>query len=54
MKQKDTYKEVLTLSINGNIVRVHIPDLTTAERDRRMKEIERLAGEMLYTERAKQ
>ena len=54
MKQKDTYKEVRTLNINGNIVRVHIPDITTAERDRRMKDIERLAGEMLYTEGKKQ
>lgn len=51
--QKDTYKEVRTLNINGNVVRVHIPDITEAERERRMKDIERLAGEMLYSKEGK-
>ena len=49
MKQKDTYKEVRTLNINGNVVRVHIPDITTAERERRMQDNARLAGEMLFS-----
>lgn len=53
MKQKDTYKEVRTLNINGHTVRVHIPDITTAERDRRMQDIARIAGEMLSTRKEK-
>jgi hypothetical protein len=51
MKQQDTYKEVRTLKFGENIVRVHIPDLTSAERERRLKDIGRLAGEMLIQER---
>ena len=47
MKEKDTYKEVRTIQ-NGNIVaRVHIPDLTQEERDRRLKEIGKIAGQLL-------
>lgn len=49
MKRQDTYKEVRTLNIGQNIVRVHIPDITTAERERRMQDIARLAGEMLFS-----
>ena len=52
--QKDTYKEVRTLNINGNVVRVHIPDITEAERERRMKDIAKLAGEMLYSKEGKE
>lgn len=51
MKRQDTYKEVRTLKFGENIVRVHIPDLTSAERERRLKDIGRLAGEMLIQER---
>ena len=47
MRQKDTYKEVITIKIGGNVARVHIPDLTPEERERRMREIGRLAGELL-------
>lgn len=54
MKQKDTYKEVRTLNINGHTVRVHIPDITPAERERRMQDIARLAGEMLFSKEGKE
>ena len=54
MKQKDTYKEVRTLNIGQNIVRVHIPDITPTERERRMQDIARLAGEMLYSKEGKE
>ena len=47
MRQQDTYKEVRTLEFGENIVRVHIPDITEKERERRLAEIGRLAGEML-------
>lgn len=47
MRAKDTYKEVKTIKIGGNVARVHIPDITPEERERRMREIGRLAGEML-------
>ncbi len=51
MRQQDTYKEVRTFEFGENVVRVHIPDITSAERERRLKEIGRLAGEMLMEER---
>ena len=47
MREKDTYKEVITIRLGCNVARVHIPDLTPEERERRMREIGRLAGEML-------
>ncbi len=43
----DTYKEVRTIIRNGNIVRVHIPDLTEEERERRRKEIGKAAARLL-------
>ena len=36
-KVQDTYKEVKTFTYDNCIVRVHIPDLTEEERERRMK-----------------
>lgn len=53
MKQQDTYKKVRTLKVGENIVRVHIPDITNAERERRLKDIGRLAGEMLLSKEGK-
>ena len=47
MKEKDTYSEVRTIQ-HGNIVaRVHIPDLTPEERAKRLKEIGKIAGQLL-------
>ena len=47
MLREDTYKEVRTFRYGENVARVHIPDLTDEERERRMREIARLAGELL-------
>ena len=47
MKVNDTYKEVKTIRLGENVARVYIPDLTDEERERRMREIARLAGELL-------
>lgn len=47
MLREDTYKEVRTFRYGANVARVHIPDLTDEERERRMREIARLAGELL-------
>lgn len=47
MRVQDTYKEVKTIKLGENVARVYIPDLTDEERARRMREIARLAGELL-------
>lgn len=49
MKQEDTYKEVKTFHYENVVVRVHIPDLTDAEHDRRMKEIGKAAGRLILS-----
>lgn len=43
----DTYKETRVIEFPGMIARVHIPDLTPAERERRMKAIHKAAAELL-------
>ena len=43
----DAYKEVKTYRYPNAIVRVHIPDLTPEEREKRMKIIADAAGNML-------
>lgn len=47
MKTKDTYKETRELKFPGMIARVHIPDITPAERQRRLKAIHNAAAELL-------
>lgn len=47
MAKTDTYKEVRTFNYPGWTIRVHIPDLTPEERQRRMKAIERAAADVL-------
>lgn len=47
MRVQDTYKEVKIIKFGENVARVHIPDLTDEERARRMREIGRLAAELL-------
>ncbi len=47
MKVNDTYKEVKTIKFGENVARVYIPDLTEEERQRRLREIGRLAAELL-------
>lgn len=48
--QEDTYKEVKVFEFPDMIVRVHIPDLTDEEHNRRMKRIEKAAAELLISE----
>lgn len=47
MKTQDTYKEVRIFEFPGMVARVHIPDLTEEERNRRMKIIHREAANLL-------
>ena len=43
----DTYKETREFIYDDMIVRVHIPDITEAERTRRMKQVQKAACELL-------
>ena len=43
----DTYKEVKVFEYPNCTVRVHIPDITPEERERRMKVIEKAAAELM-------
>lgn len=47
MKNTDTYKEIRVFEYPNAIVRVHIPDLTEAERARRMKILHDAAANLL-------
>lgn len=49
MKQPDTYKEVKTIYFENAVARVHIPDITPEERERRMKDIGRAAGQLILS-----
>lgn len=44
---KDSYKETKTYQFPNMTVRVHIPDITAEERNRRMTAIHKAAGELL-------
>ena len=46
MKQQDTYKEVVTIQYANAVARVHIPDLTQEERERRLERIGKRAAEL--------
>ena len=48
---QDTYKEVRTYHYDNAVVRVHIPDLTPDEKNRRMKEIENAAVQILLSKK---
>lgn len=43
----DSYKETKIFEFPGMIARVHIPDLTSEEKARRMKSIHKAAAELL-------
>ena len=47
----DTYKQVKTITYQNFIVRVHIPDITADERNRRLKRIREAAAALLRSER---
>lgn len=44
---KDTYKEVKVMEFPNMVARIHIPDLTPEERERRMKKIHKSAANLL-------
>ena len=46
-KKEDTYKEVRTFTYPNAIVRVHLPDLTPDERERRMRKVKKAAEDLL-------
>lgn len=50
MEKKDTYKEVRTFTYPNAVVRVHIPDLTPDERERRMQKVKKAAADLLKSE----
>lgn len=54
MKQEDTYKEVRVIEFPCGVARVHIPDLTPEERERRMNRIAESAARLLYPTHPKQ
>ena len=47
MKQQDNYKEIRTICRENIVARVHIPDLTSEEKERRMRNIGKVAGQLL-------
>lgn len=47
MKVSDTYKEVRVFDFPNATVRVHIPELSPEEREKRMKIIKRAAENLL-------
>ena len=47
MASQDTYKEVRTFEYPNMVVRVHIPDLTNEERNRRMRILHNAAASVL-------
>ena len=51
MQSQDTYKEVKTIKYADATVRVHIPDLAEEERNRRLKEVQRAAQQILKGEK---
>lgn len=46
-KIQDTYKEVRTFTYPNAIVRVHIPDLTPEENERRMKAVRKATVDLM-------
>jgi hypothetical protein len=53
MRQQDTYKEIRTIYRENIVARVHIPDLTPDEKERRMRNISKVAGQLLSTQTKK-
>ena len=47
MKSQDTYKEVITFNFPNMVARVHIPDISEEERNRRMKIIYQAAENLI-------
>ena len=47
MKNQDTYRETKVFTFPNMVARVHIPDITEAERERRMTAIHKAAANLL-------
>lgn len=47
MTGQDVYKEVVTIEFPNVVARIHIPDLTEEERNRRMRLIHDAAANLL-------
>lgn len=47
MKTKDTYSKTIVMEFPNMIAKIHIPDLTPEERNRRMKTIHKAAANLL-------
>jgi len=47
MAKSDTYKEIKIFRFPNMVARVHIPDITEEEKERRMKQIQRAAASLL-------
>lgn len=47
---KDTYKEVRVIELSCGVARVHIPDITPEERERRLMRIAKSAALLIYPE----
>ena len=52
MKTCDAYKETKIFEYPNAIVRVHIPDISQEERERRMTQINKAAAELLKSIKA--
>ena len=46
-KSEDSYKEVKVFDYPNMVIRVHIPDISDAENERRMKAVRRAAEALL-------
>jgi hypothetical protein len=53
MKQQDTYKETRTICRENIVARVYIPDLAPDEKERRMRNISKAAGQILSSQTKK-
>lgn len=53
MKQKDTYKEIRTICRENIVARVFIPDIAPDEKERRMRNISKAAGQLLLSKMKK-
>lgn len=51
--QADTYKEIKTFNYPNMTIRVHIPELSDVERNRRMKQIKKAAESLLKSYESK-
>ena len=51
--QAETYKEIKTFEYPNMTIRVHIPDLSDVERNRRMKQLEKATEALLKSKMKK-